>query len=272
MASQRGIAEVNGTRLVYDVTGDGPAVAFLHGFTLDMRMWDDQVSAFAGSNRVVRYDLRGFGASTPFVAGEPYTHADDLRALLTHLGIERAAVIGLSMGGWVVQEFALAYPELVSSLILVDSVLPGYTWSPATAATIEAIHRLGGEGKLDEAKAGWLAAPLFACSQRSRAATTRLAQIVGDYPCWHLLQKDPHLAQEPPALERLHEISAQTLVVVGDEDLPDFHTIADLLATRIPRARKVVLPGAGHMANMDAPDAFNRVVLEFLASLDPSYA
>lgn len=272
MPSERGIAEVNGTRLVYEVAGEGVPVVLIHGFTLDGRMWDDQLPAFAARHRIVRYDLRGFGASSPFVPGEPYTHADDLRALMDTLSIERAAIIGLSMGGWVAVEFALMYPESVSALVLVDAALRGYPWSPSGAATIDGIYRLGREGKLDEAIAGWLADPLFACSHRSPAASARLAEIVMAYPCGHLLQDDPHLPLDPPARERLGEIAAPTLVVVGEEDIPDMHAIADLLATDVPASHKVVLPRAGHMANMDAPEAFNRVVLDFLASGHVSHA
>lgn len=272
ITSEQGIAEVNGTRLVYEAAGAGPPVVLLHGFTLDRRMWDEQMPAFAARHRVVRYDLRGFGASAPFVPDEPYTHADDLRALMTHLGIGRAAVVGLSMGGWAALEFALTYPESVSALVLVDSALRGYPWSPSGAATIDAIYRLGREGRLDEAKAGWLADPLFACSGRTPAATARLAQIIADYPCGHLLQDDPHFPLEPPARERLHEVAAPTLVVLGAEDVPDMHAIADVLTTGISGARRAVLPHAGHMANMDAPEAFNRAVLDFLASSDSSRA
>lgn len=268
MMSEQGIAEVNGTRLVYEAAGEGPPVVFLHGFTLDGRIWDEQMPAFAERHRAVRYDLRGFGASAPFVAGEPYTHADDLRTLLTHLGIKRAAIVGLSMGGWVAVEFALTYPESVSALVLVDAALRGYPWSPSGAATIDAIYRLGRAGKLDEAIAGWLAAPLFACSHRAPAASARLAEIVMAYPCGHLLQDDPHRPLDPPARDRLGEIADPTLVVVGEEDIPDMHAIAALLAADIPAARKVALPRAGHMANMDAPEAFNRVVLDFLATVD----
>jgi pimeloyl-ACP methyl ester carboxylesterase len=266
MTIERGIAEVNGTRLAYEVTGDGPPVVFLHGFTLDMRMWDDQVPAFAARHRVVRYDLRGFGASAPPVVDEPYTHADDLRALMTHLGIERAAIVGLSMGGWAAQEFALTYPESVDALILVGSVLDGHPWSPAAADVLEAISRLGAEGRLAEAKAGWLAAPIFAYSRGFPAVVARLEQMVAEYGCWELLNEDPHRPLDPLAIERLPEISAPTLAIVGEHDIPDFHTIADLLAARIAGAQTVVIPEAGHMANMDAPDAFNRVVLDFLAS------
>ncbi len=272
MMVERGVAEVNRARLNFEVTGVGPPVVFVHGFTLDRRMWDDQVPAFAARHRVVRYDLRGFGASSNPTVGEPFSHADDLHALLGQLEIERAAVAGLSMGGWVAQEFALKYPESVSALVLVDSVLRGRPWDPEAAATLEAVFRLGSEGRLDEGKAVWLAAPIFACSRRIPAVAARLEQMVGDYGCWELLNELPHQPIDPPAIDRLPEIAVPTLVIVGEEDIPDFHEIADRFAAEIPGARTVVLPAAGHMANMDAPDAFNRVVLDFLASLDPSYA
>ena len=214
----------------------------------------------------MRYDLRGFGVSSPPEPGQSYTHADDLRALLDHLGIERAAVVGLSLGGWVAHEFALTYPDSVSALVLVDSALRGHEWEPECAAILETMYRLGGEGRVEEAKAGWLAASLFACSSRPPTVTPRLAAMVGTYSGWHLQHDDPHLPLARPARERLHEIAAPTLVIVGEEDLPDFHAIADLLVARIPHARKLVLPHAGHMANMDAPEAFNTAVLDFLAS------
>jgi pimeloyl-ACP methyl ester carboxylesterase len=268
----QGIAEVNETRLNYEITGEGPPVVFVHGFTLDMRMWDDQVAPFAAAHRVLRYDLRGFGASAPPMVGEPYSHADDLRALLDHLGVERATVVGLSMGGWVVQEFALKYPDSVSALILVDSVLRGRPWSPAAAVPLESFFRLGAAGRLDEGKAVWLAAPIFSCSGRFPTVAARLEQMVGDYGCWEVLHEDPHLPLDPPAIDRLREIIAPTLAIVGEEDIADFHDIAARFAAEIPGARTVALSGAGHMANMDAPDAFNRVVLDFLASLVPSHA
>jgi pimeloyl-ACP methyl ester carboxylesterase len=269
MASERGIAEVNGTRLVYEVTGNGPPVVFVHGFTLDMRMWDDQVAPLATSHRVLRYDLRGFGASSNPTVGESFSHVDDLLALLDHLGIERAAVVGLSMGGWVAQEFALKYPDSVSAVILVDSVLGGRPWSPEASAPLESFFRLGAEGRLDEGKAVWLAAPIFACSRRIAPVAARLEEMVREYGCWELLNEDPQLPLDPPAIDRLPEIAAPTLIIVGEEDILDFHEIAARFAAEIPGARTVVLPDAGHMANMDAPDAFNRVLLDFLAEVAP---
>jgi 3-oxoadipate enol-lactonase len=270
MRSERGIAEVNGTRLNYEVTGEGPPVVLVHGFTLDMRMWDDQVAPLAASHRVLRYDLRGFGASSNPTVGKPFSHADDLHALLEHLSIEQAAVVGLSMGGWVAQEFALKYPNSVSALILVGSVLPGHPWGPELAGTLGSCFRLGAEGRLDEAKAVWLAGPLFSSSRRIPAVAARLEQMIAAYGCWELQNELPHLPLDPPAIDRLPEIAAPTLVIVGEEDIPDFHEIAARFAAEIPGARTVVLPDAGHLANMDAPDAFNRILLDFLAEGAPT--
>jgi pimeloyl-ACP methyl ester carboxylesterase len=138
----RGSAEVNGTRLVYEVVGDGPPVVFVHGLALDRRMWDDQVAALAARHRVVRYDLRGFGESADPRAGEEYTHAADLRALLAHLNISRAALVGLSLGGWVVLEFAVTYPEAVSALVLADAVVRRYSFPHGWAANLQQINRV----------------------------------------------------------------------------------------------------------------------------------
>src|SRR6478609_7272959 len=107
-----------GARLAYDVTGDGPAVVLVHGFGLDMRMWEPQVEHLAARYRVVRYDCRVFGASGPFDPAVPYTHAADLVALLDHLAIGQAVLAGLSFGGRVVLQTALAAPARVAGLVL----------------------------------------------------------------------------------------------------------------------------------------------------------
>ena len=99
MNVQSGLAEVNDTCLYYEVAGTGPPLVLIHGFTLDTRMWDDQFEAFSKHYRVVRYDMRGYGQSALPVLGEDYSHVDDLRALLDHLGITKTHVIGLSKIG-----------------------------------------------------------------------------------------------------------------------------------------------------------------------------
>src|SRR5216683_6188081 len=117
------VLERPGARLVYEVTGDGPAVVLIHGFGLDMRMWDPQVEPLAARFRLVRYDCRGFGASGPFDPAVPYTHADDLVALLDHLGIGDAVLAGLSFGGRVALRSEEHTSELQSRSDLVCRLL-----------------------------------------------------------------------------------------------------------------------------------------------------
>ncbi|MCI0575581.1 MAG: alpha/beta fold hydrolase, partial [Chloroflexi bacterium] len=148
-------AEVNGTRLYYEVAGAGPPLVLIHGYTLDTRMWDDQFEAFAQHYQVIRYDLRGFGRSA-MPTGESYTHHEDLKALLDHLGLARAHILGLSLGGGIAVNFALAYPEATQSLILVDtSVLGGFEWPEELGRWFARIHSAARDGDMRLAKQHW---------------------------------------------------------------------------------------------------------------------
>ena len=265
MDEQQGIAEVNGTGLYYEIAGSGHPLVLIHGFALDTRMWDEQFEAFAQHYRVVRYDMRGYGKSVP-PTDESYSQTDDLKALLEHLRIDRAHVFGQSRGGAVAIDFALAHPEATGALVLVDPVLAGHSWSQEAARTDGAVWETAAESGVEADKARWLAHPLFAPAQEKPEVAARLGRIVSDYSGWHLINTDPVRYPDPPAAQRLHEISAPTLIVVGERDLPDFHVIADTLQ-QIPNARKVVLPGVGHMCNMENPSRFNEIVLDFLADL-----
>ena len=264
MESEQGIAEVNGTRLWYEVAGEGPPIALVHGFSLDSRMWDDQFAAFAAHHRVLRYDLRGFGASS--IPDGPYRHADDLATLLDELSIVPAGIVGLSLGGMIATDFALTYPDMVTALVLVDSVLGGHRSSPEWDAAVTPVWKAGRAGDIATAKSLWLDMGLFAPARRNPAVGTRLEQMVTEYSGWHWLHHDTVQGLEPPAAEQLARIAAPTLVIVGDQDLPDFLAVAGQLGREIPGAQHLVLPNTGHMANMEAPDAFNDAVLRFLAA------
>ncbi len=258
-------ADVNGTRLYYEVAGSGHPLVLIHGFTLDTRMWDDQFEAFAESYEVIRYDMRGFGKSD-VPSGETYAPADDLRALLEGLGMERAHVVGLSMGGGLAIDFALAYPEATDALIAVDSILGGYQWREF-GVTLASVFSAARESCVEAAKEVWLNSPLFAPAMEKRDVAARLRQMVSGYSGWHFVNENPVRPIDPAAIQRLGEILAPTLVVIGERDLPDFHTIADTLERSIPGARKAVLPGVGHMSNMEDPERFSETVLNFLAGL-----
>jgi 3-oxoadipate enol-lactonase len=266
MDTRHGFAEVNDTRLYYEVAGTGEPLVLIHGFTLDTRMWDDQFRPLAEHHRVVRYDVRGFGKSA-VPAGAPYTNADDLAALLDYLTIPAAAIIGLSMGGGIAIDFALAYPAMTRTLIPVDSSLSGHQWSGEWNARFGQIGQTARAVGVDAAKAEWLADPLVAPANERAAVAARLQRMVADYSGWHWINRGLEHRHDPPASARLSEITAPTLVVIGERDLPDFHVIADRMSAQAPNARKIVIPGVGHMANMEAPGEFNAAVLGFLSGI-----
>jgi pimeloyl-ACP methyl ester carboxylesterase len=262
VSTQTGSASAEGTQLHYEVSGDGPAVVLLHGRGLDLRMWAPQVAAFETSHRVVRYDLRGFGRSR---SGKvPYTHADDLVRLLDHLGIDRAALVGCSLGGGAAVNFAVLHPDRLLALVPVGSSLGGYAWSPAFHETFRETQRIALESGPRAANAYFRRSPLFSTTHRNPALEVRLRELMRGDDGAHWTAPDLGRPLVPPAIERLGNVTAPALVVVGEHDVPDIQRIADVLTERIANARKVVLPGLGHLPSLEDPERFNQVVLEFL--------
>jgi 3-oxoadipate enol-lactonase len=263
MNTEAGFASVNGTRLYYETAGSGQDVIFIHGFGLDRRMWDDQFEEFSHQYRVLRYDLRGFGksSSTPT---EPYAHHTDLRELMIQRGIAKAHIAGLSMGGRIAIDFALSYPHLMTSLIAVDSVIHGYKFQAFSQSAAASDAKNSG---IAAANRRWLYHNLFRPALEKPEVARRIKDIVSSYSGWHWLNKNPWTPLDPPAVDRLNSIAAPTLIVLGERDLPDFHAIGDLLNREIAGSRKVVISGVGHMSNMEDPVAFNRVLMDFLATL-----
>jgi pimeloyl-ACP methyl ester carboxylesterase len=263
MNIQTGLADVNGTRFYYEVAGSGHPLVLVHGFSLDTRMWDAQFEVFAERYKVIRYDIRGYGKSAA-PGTEAYYHAEDLKGLLEHLSIERAHILGLSLGGAIAIEFAVAYPAMTGALVVVDSVLWGHNWSEEGRERDGAVWSAG---SVEAARRSWLDHPLFIQALANPLSAAHLTQIVNDYSGWHWENNDPGLLPDRLAAQRLHEIDAPTLIILGELDLPDFHAIALTLQQQIPNARSVTLSGVGHMSNMEDPEGFNSAVLSFLEEL-----
>ncbi len=262
MQIDTGFADVNGTQLYYEMAGSGHPLVFIHGFTLDTRMWDDQFEIFAKRYRVLRYDARGFGKSS-LPTTEPYTHPEDLRALMTHLGIDHAHIVGLSMGGLIAVDFAVTYPESTDSLIPVDAALSGYRWQ-GKQVTLK-VREIAEQDGIEAAKAFWLNCEFFVPAAEQPNVASRLKQIVDDYSGWHFVNADPASLPTTLAIDRLETLTMPTLVVIGERDMPDFFQIANIMTEGITGAKKMVMPRVGHMANMEAPEQFNEIVLAFLS-------
>ncbi len=249
--------------LHYEKTGQGEPLILIQGANLPMQMWDAQVRYFSAEFQVVRYDVRGFGGSGPRDS-EPYQSHTDLRALLDHLGIERAHLAGLSLGGRIAIDFALTYPERVQSLVLADPGLSGYTWDVAamqkwSKPIVDAI----GKGDSLEAADLWLKSGFMAPAMDNPELAPRLTQLARANARVYE-HRDLEVPLSPPAVGRLSEIRAPTLLLLGERDVPDEHRIVEQLSREVANSERVVFPGVGHVTNLESPEEFNRVVLAFL--------
>jgi 3-oxoadipate enol-lactonase len=259
--AQTGVAEVNGTRLYYEMEGKGPAVVLVHGGLVDSRLWNDQMKTFAKHHRVVRYDLRAMGRSA--AAPQPFSHIEDLRALMDFLKIERATLVGLSLGGIIAADFALEHPERVDRLVLVGAGLRGDKQPPDKDAM--KAYEAARKGIAEEFVNVIMKSGLYAAVREGTPAYTRLRQMMLEnfkaVPTFA-----PGFLKYPvqPTIERLGQIKAPTLVIIGGEDAQSLKNVADTLASGIPGARKVVIPGASHHPPVERPNEFNKAVLSFL--------
>jgi 3-oxoadipate enol-lactonase len=257
---QVGMAEVNGTKLYYEMAGKGPTVVLVHGGLVDSRLWDDQMQEFSRHYQVVRYDLRGFGNSS--AATESFSHIEDLRALLDFLKIEHASIVGLSLGGIIAADFTLEHPERVERLVLVGAGLRGDK-QPQDKEAIKVFETFskGAEPFADVV----MKSALYAAVRPGTQAYVRLKQMILDnFKALATLRPGFLQYPEPPTIERLRSIRVPTLVVIGGEDAQNLKNISDTLTTKIPGARKVVIAGSSHHPPIEKPKEFNKTLLTFL--------
>lgn len=257
-----GIARLTGANIAYEDVGDGKPIVLAHAYGADMTLWDDQMGPLSRAYRVIRYDARAHGRSS--VPTGPYSYDEDLIGLLDERGIDRAHLVGLSMGGRVVVNTALAHPERVRSLVLLGAALGGHPTRADFLPTRDAVVAATRRGDLEMARRLFLEDPLFDGTRRHPAAMARVAAIYRRFSFWSWCSDIPELQPEPPAIARLSRIACPALVIVGDLDVPNIREIADILTHEIPGARLVTLPGVGHYAPLEAPDAVNTQILEFL--------
>ncbi len=259
---QTGMAAIPGASLYYEMAGQGPALVLAHAGVADRRMWDDQFPVFARHFRVVRYDARGYGNS-PLTPG-PFSHYQDLYELLRFLGIERAHLIGCSMGGGTCVDLAVTHPERVSSLIPVCSALSGYQFHGEMPALFLQLVTALKEERFDEAAELavriWVDGPERGPDQVDPHVQDRVREMSVKVLVNEAVQQQP---PEPPAIERLGSLAVPTLVIAGELDDPSVKEMAGLLAAGIPGARKLMIRAA-HFPNMEKPAEFNQAVLTFL--------
>lgn len=248
--------------IFFETRGAGDTVVFIHGGQMDRRMWDGQFDTFARHYKAVRYDIRGFGKSP--APTEPYSHAEDLRSLLQHLKIERASLVGLSLGAAIAVDFAILHPAKVEKLVLACPGLGGFRFNDKANDLRSIVEAARDEGPAKAAEL-WLQNPYMSVAMENKPLQSRLRRLSLDNGrCW---LNNPVLQRhtKPAAAERLAEVKAPTLVIDGARDVSDIHEIVGKLSTEIKGATKVAIPDCGHIAPMEKPEKFNKLVLEFLA-------
>jgi len=246
----------DGVGLYYEVHGQGPTLLLSHGYSATSQMWAGQVEALSKNHRLVTWDMRGHGRSgspdDPARYSEAATVAD-MAALLDEAGAKTAIVGGLSLGGYMSLAFHRAHPERVEALLIIDTG-PGY--------------------KNDEARQGWNRSALKTAERYETEGLTLLETGSAERRyAQHTSARGLALAARGMLTQRdagvitsLPHIKVPSLVVVGSEDAP-FLAASDYMAAKIPGAKKVVIEGAGHAANIDQPEAFNAALLDFLGGL-----
>jgi 3-oxoadipate enol-lactonase len=261
-----GYVPVEGGRLYYREAGQGPAVILIHGGYLDLRMWDDQVAVLATAHRVVRYDVRFHGRSTSEEV--PFSDMADLGVLMDSLEIPSATIVGLSMGGQIAVDFALMHPERVGSLVLVAPGLSGFPFgSPELGAYMEAITDAIGRDDFPEMieifTRYWCDGPKRTPEEVDPEVRSKVLEMLAG--SWERWGRSPLVQQlDPPAMNRVSSIHAPTLLVVGSVDMPDIQEVVAHLVANIPGALRVDIPDVAHMVNLEAPERFNEILLEFL--------
>jgi 3-oxoadipate enol-lactonase len=256
------VVDVNGARLWYDEAGSGPAVLLLHGGLGDSGLWEPVVPFLAGRFRTIRTDLRFYGRSTgPNV---PWSWQDDAVAVLDELGIERAALVGLSLGGKLALDIALAHPDRLWAVVGVAPGLGGHGADAYTEGQDARYEAAAAAGDLEAAMEidfeVW--APL--------GADARIKQLWRATPEANSLPPglEPLAPTGPPAKERLGELAVPTLIVTASHDPAGMREIGPLVEREAPDARHVELD-SDHYVTLREPELLSRVLLEFLAAAAP---
>ncbi len=244
----------DGVNLHYEVHGSGPVILLSHGYSSTTEMWRGQIEPLSKTHTLVTWDMRGHGQSDYPEDAAAYSEAAtvaDMAAILDAVGADKAVIGGLSLGGYMSLAFNRAHPERVTALLIIDTG-PGYRndearegWNANALKTAERWER-DGLGRLASGSA------------ETRTSKHRNAEGLAKAARGMLTQRDAGVINSLPT------IAVPALVLVGADDAP-FLNAADYMAAKIPGAKKVVIAGAGHAANIDQPGAFNEAVVGFLA-------
>lgn len=265
-------AIVNSIRMHWREEGEGEPIVFIHGFPFNSRMWEPQLSSLPPGWRGIAPDLRGFGGSAADEAG-PYTmdlFADDVAALMDHLGIRRAVICGLSMGGYVAFALHRRHRQKVRALVLCNT-RPGADTEEARRNRLVQAARVRQEGVAPVVDTMLPRLVSELTKKKQPDLVVRVCEIMESTSPETMARALEGMAQRPSSEDDLRDISVATLIIHGDDDAIVPRGEAQLMARNLRGARLEMLEDCGHLSNLEYPDAFNRNLTEFLANLPPYY-
>jgi pimeloyl-ACP methyl ester carboxylesterase len=250
------LLEVKGGQLWYETCGSGPkTMVLIHDGLLHSVGWDDVWPDLCKTYRVVRYDRRGYGRSPQAKAA--YSQVDDIAAVMRAVGMDHAVIVGASGGGGIAIDFTLAHPKQVDRLVVIGPDVSGIPYSDHFVARLAEQQGRAAKGDLEGAIRGsWVMA------RGDDANVRRVVKLLSASP--QDLTRQDLATPSPPAAPRLGEIKVPTLVLVGEDDIADNQAKAGVVEYAVRGARRVVVPGAGHMLYMEQPAAFVRIVGRFI--------
>ncbi|MDE0242266.1 MAG: alpha/beta hydrolase [bacterium] len=266
--SAAGFLAVGGGNLYYEVEGTGEALVLIHGWLGNLRMWDFQAQAFAGSYRVVRCDMRGFGRST--TEHVEFAYWADVAALLDHLGVDRAHVVGQSFGGSIALDLALARPACVATLTSVAGGISGYR--PDLGHEEDNVPRSDLDRLWDEKK--WVELAELETQiwvdgwgqPATRVDRTLRDSIKGEVLSTYKAENEEGLPQplEPTAADRLGELTVPVLVMIGALDEARSRATAAHLVASVSEGCSVEVAGVAHMIQLEAPERVSEELRDFI--------
>ena len=255
--------DIGGSRLRYRDEGEGPAVVLLHGWALDLDMWEPQAAALSADYRIVRVDRRGFGLSS----GEPSLVDDvsDVQALCRHLKLQRISLLGTSQGARVALHIASVSPSMISCLILDGSPRIGAAAGRRDPQELpyEDYRHLAQTQGMTALRREWMRHPLAELKTGRAEARELLARMVARYPGKDLIDPVSRPALTTTA-EMIRSIAPPVLVIGGALDIDSRRRIALELVRELPRAQRAEIPDAGHLSNLDNPQAYTSALRRFL--------
>ncbi|HXG91439.1 MAG TPA: alpha/beta hydrolase [Blastocatellia bacterium] len=260
-------ATINGINIDYRDEGAGLPVLFIHAFPLNQTMWDDQVAALKNICRAITLDLRGFGGSD--VPDGPYSMdqmAADVRELMKKLGIDRAVLVGLSMGGYISLAFYRDYPEAVSAMVLADTraTLDTSEGRERRIKSAERVEREGARAIVDD----MVPLALAAATVEHRPDIVERMRAMGEANSPKgIAAAQRGMAERADSTALLSSMNFPVLIIVGSEDKLTPVAEAEALRSRIPNAGFHIIEGAGHLSNLERPDEFNAALIDFIRTL-----